>query len=112
MQLTSIKALDSPDDFMERRNQTFQERRDLLVEGLNKIGLKVYPPKATFYLWAGVPKGYTSQDFCYKALDQANVWMIPGSVYGNHGEGYLRIAFTHPVEKLAEAIRRLQKFMS
>jgi aspartate/methionine/tyrosine aminotransferase len=38
--------------------------------------------------------------------------MIPGSVYGNHGEGYLRIAFTHPVEKLAEAIRRLQKFMS
>lgn len=112
MQLTSIKALDSPDDFRERRNRTFQERRDLLVEGLNKMGLKVYPPKATFYLWAGVPKGYTSQDFCYQALDQANVWMIPGSVYGKHGEGYLRIAFTHPVEKLAEAIERLEKFIS
>ena len=112
LQLTSVKALNSPDDFMERRNRTFQDRRDVLVEGLSKIGLKVYPPKATFYLWAGVPKGYTSQDFCYQALDQANVWMIPGSLYGKHGEGYLRIAFTHPVERLAEAIRRLQKFMS
>ena len=112
LQMASVKALNSPADFMERRNRTFQERRDVLVEGLNKAGLKVYPPKATFYLWAGVPEGYTSQDFCYKALDHANVWMIPGSLYGRHGEGYLRIAFTHPVERLAEAIRRLQKFMS
>ena len=112
LQLASMKALNSPDDFMEKRNRIFQERRDVLVEGLNKIGLKVYPPKATFYLWARVPEGYASQDFCYKALDQANVWMIPGSLYGNYGEGYLRIAFTHKVERLHEAIRRLQKFMS
>ena len=112
MQLTSLKALNSSADFTEERNRAFQERRDVLVEGLNKIGLKVFSPRAAFYLWAGVPRGYTSQDFCYKALDQANVWMIPGSLYGEHGEGYLRIAFTHPLEKLAEAIRRLQKFMA
>ncbi len=112
MQLAAINALNSPDDFMEKRNRIFQERREVLVEGLTKIGLKVYPPKATFYLWAGVPEGYTSQDFCFKALDQANVWMIPGSLYGKYGEGYLRIAFTHSVDRLKEAIRRLQKFFS
>lgn len=112
MQLAAINALNSPDGFMEKRNRIFQERREVLVEGLTKIGLKVYPPKATFYLWAGVPEGYTSQDFCFKALDQANVWMIPGSLYGKYGEGYLRIAFTHSVDRLKEAIRRLQKFFS
>ena len=112
MQLAAINALNSPDGFMEKRNRIFQERREVLVEGLTKIGLKVYPPKATFYLWASVPEGYTSQDFCFKALDQANVWMIPGSLYGKYGEGYLRIAFTHSVDRLKEAIRRLQKFFS
>ena len=112
MQLAVINALNSPDGFMEKRNRIFQERREVLVEGLTKIGLKVYPPKATFYLWAGVPEGYTSQDFCFKALDQANVWMIPGSLYGKYGEGYLRIAFTHSVDRLKEAIRRLQNFFS
>jgi LL-diaminopimelate aminotransferase len=81
-----------------------------LAEGLNKIGLKVYPPKATFYLWARVPEGYSSQDFCFKALEQTNVWMVPGSLYGKYGEGYLRIAFTHPVKRLAEAVERLQGF--
>ncbi|MFH1757017.1 MAG: aminotransferase class I/II-fold pyridoxal phosphate-dependent enzyme [Pseudomonadota bacterium] len=112
MQLAAINALNSSDDFMEKRNQIFQERREVLVAGLNKIGLKTYPPKATFYLWARVPEGYTSQDFCFEALEQANVWMIPGSLYGQFGEGYLRIAFTHPVERLKEALRRLQKFFS
>jgi len=110
MQLAAVNALNSSEDFMEKRNQIFQERRDVLAEGLNKIGLKVYPPKATFYLWARVPEGYSSQDFCFKALEQTNVWMVPGSLYGRYGEGYLRIALTHPVKRLAEAVERLQGF--
>lgn len=112
LQLASIKALNSPDDFMEKRNRILQERRDALVEGLNRIGFTVYPPKATFYLWARIPEGYTSQDFCSKALEEANVWMTPGSLYGRQGEGYLRIAFTLSIEKLTEAISRLHRFMS
>ncbi|HSR12641.1 MAG TPA: aminotransferase class I/II-fold pyridoxal phosphate-dependent enzyme, partial [Thermodesulfobacteriota bacterium] len=112
MQQASVEALRSPADFMERRNRTFQERRDVLVTGLNRIGLKAYPPKAAFYLWASVPENIASRDFCFRALDEASVWMMPGSTYGKHGEGYFRIAFTHPVEKLAEAVRRLEVFMS
>jgi LL-diaminopimelate aminotransferase len=111
MQITAIQALTSPDDFMQERNRIFQERRDVLVEGLNRIGVKAFSPRATFYLWAAVPKGYTSRDFCVKALEETNVWMIPGSVYGQYGEGYLRIALTHSVDRLKEAIRRLGIFM-
>jgi LL-diaminopimelate aminotransferase len=112
MQVASTKALNGPVDFMEERNQAFQERRDVVVKGLRAVGLEVEAPKATFYVWSTIPKGYTSSDFCFKVLDAESVWMIPGSMYGRHGEGYLRIALTHPADRLAEAMERLKKFMS
>jgi len=109
LQLAAIEALQSPADFMKERNRIFQERRDIVVRGLREIGLEVYPPKATFYVWAKVPEGYTSRDFCFKALEEANVWMLPGSNYGKYGEGYLRIAITRSVEVLSEGVQRLKK---
>jgi LL-diaminopimelate aminotransferase len=112
MQVAATKALNGPVDFMEERNRAFQERRDVVVKGLRAVGLEVEIPKATFYVWSTVPKGYTSSDFCFKVLDAESVWMIPGSMYGGHGEGYLRIALTHPAGRLAEAMKRLKRFMS
>jgi LL-diaminopimelate aminotransferase len=74
------------------------------------MGIEAYPPQATFYLWARVPPKYTSLEFCFQALEEVNVWMIPGSLYGQYGEGYMRIALTHSAEKLKEALARLKKF--
>lgn len=110
MQLVSIAALQSSDEFMAQRNQIFQERRDILLAGLKQIGLEAYPPQATFYLWARVPKGFPSLDFCFQALERANVWMIPGSLYGQYGEGYIRISLTQATERIKEAISRLKNF--
>ena len=76
------------------------------------MGLEAESPRATFYIWSTIRKGFTSQDFCFKVLDAVNVWMIPGSMYGKYGEGYLRIALTHPVNRLQKAMDRLKKFMS
>ncbi len=112
LQVAATTALNGPIDFMESRNQMFKERRNVVVQGLKDIGLEVESPLATFYVWSTIPKGYSSRDFCFKVLEEANVWMIPGSMYGKHGEGYLRIALTHPKERLAEAMRRLKKFVS
>jgi LL-diaminopimelate aminotransferase len=111
MQVAATKALNGPIDFMEKRNRTFQERRDVVVKGLRAIGLEVESPQATFYVWSTIPKGFSSQEFCFKVLDEANVWMIPGSMYGKYGEGYLRIALTHPVKRLGEAMIRLKQFL-
>ena len=110
MQVAATKALNGPIDFMEERNRAFQERRDVVVKGLRDIGLEVESPKATFYVWSTIPRGFSFQEFCYKVLDEANVWMIPGSMYGKYGEGYLRIALTHPASRLAEAMDRLKNF--
>ena len=113
LQLATIAALNGPTDFMEERNQMYQERRDVVVAALTKIGLELNRPKATFYVWAGVPDGVgNSKDWCMKVLDAISVWMIPGSMYGKHGEGYFRIALTQSAQRLEEAMNRLKHFLS
>lgn len=112
LQVAATKALNGPTDFMEPRNQVFRKRRDVVVRGLQDAGLEVQSPEATFYIWSTIPKGFTSWDFCFKVLETVNVWMIPGSMYGKYGEGYLRIALTLPVERLQEAMQRLKEFLS
>jgi LL-diaminopimelate aminotransferase len=110
LQLASITALNGPDEFMAERNQILKERRDVVVAGLRGIGLELESPKATFYVWASVPNGYKSRDFCFDVLEDIGVWMMPGSMYGERGEGYVRIALTHPAARLAEAMDRLKKW--
>jgi LL-diaminopimelate aminotransferase len=112
MQIAATAALNGPTDFMEQRNLMFQKRRDVVISGLVKCGIDVQSPKGTFYIWAPLPEGVTdSKEWCFKVLDEVAVWMIPGSMYGRYGEGYFRIALTQPVEKLAEAMERLEKFI-
>jgi LL-diaminopimelate aminotransferase len=113
LQKAAIAALNGPTGFMADRNAMYQQRRDVIVGALRDVGIELGNPKATFYVWAHVPDGYgTSKDFCFKALDEIAVWMIPGSMYGRHGEGYFRIALTHPADRLAEAMERLKEFLS
>ncbi len=111
LQVAATAALNGPTDFMKERNRIYQERRDVVVKGLQGVGLEVESPKATFYIWPTIPNGYTSHDFCFKVLDEIAVWMIPGSMYGKYGEGFFRIALTHQAERLAEAMERLRNYL-
>lgn len=113
LQVAATTALNGPTDFMEERNRMYLERRDVVVKALSEIGVDLENPKGTFYVWASVPQGFgNSKDFCFKVLDEIAVWMIPGSMYGKYGEGFFRIALTHPADRLADAMNRLKKFMS
>ena len=113
LQVAATEALNGATDFMIERNRMYQKRRDVVVNGLLEMGLDLQIPHATFYVWADIPKGFKdSKEFCFKVLDEIAVWMIPGSMYGTYGEGFFRIALTHPAERLAEAMTRLTKFLS
>src|SRR4030043_460109 len=90
--------------FLKKNNQILQERRDLLVETLCKIGYKCEKPKATFYVWVNC-KG-DSMKFATKLLD-AGVAVTPGIGFGKYGEGYARITFTQPKERIKEACSRI-----
>lgn len=81
----------------------YQERRDVLLAELAKAGWEITPPKATMFVWAPVPKGWTSHEFALALLEDAGVVVIPGSAFGTEGEGYVRIALVQDREVLREA---------
>jgi LL-diaminopimelate aminotransferase len=94
VQRAAIAALTGPQDCVKQMQAAYQERRDRLVPGLNALGWQVPKPKATFYVWAPVLGGLASADFAARLLDQGNVLLIPGSLYGSHGEGFVRMSLT------------------
>ena len=109
VQLAGIAAL-SPDADGDKRemNAHYARRRDLVVEGLRRIGVDVTPPKGTIYIWAPVPAGFDSAAaYCEHVLEEAAVVISPGGAYGPNGEGFFRISLTTPDDRLLEAVERL-----
>lgn len=108
IQDAAIEALLGPQDSVQELCALYQRRRDLVIDTLQSIGLHAQTPKATIYVWARVPEGYTSAAFAEKVLDEANVIVAPGHAYGPSGEGYVRISLTTPDDRLEEALERIK----
>ena len=109
VQEAGIAAMEDESDFLPRLRERYQARRDVMVEGLAKLGLEVDPPKATFYIWCPCPKGMSSADFAALCLNQCGVVGTPGNGFGAPGEGFVRFALTVGRERLKEALDRLGK---
>jgi LL-diaminopimelate aminotransferase len=96
--------------------ELYRKRRDILVDGLREIGWRIRKPKASLYVWAPVPTGFTSAEFAKLLLVKAGVLVVPGSGYGQYGEGYVRMSLTvsgdREGERLAEAVRRIKENIS
>ena len=109
VQEASITALNTDEAILSDIRKTYQDRRDVLYEGLKGMGIEVIRPKASFYLWAKVPKQFDSSSFVAHILDKAGVLTTPGNGFGAPGEGYVRFALTVPVGRMKEAVERLGK---
>jgi LL-diaminopimelate aminotransferase len=109
IQEAGTEALNHLDTPLPEIIKTYERRRDVMVEGLQEIGLEVEKPKATFYLWIQVPRGYTSAQFATLLLEQAGIVATPGNGFGEEGEGYIRMALTVDETRLKEAITRLKR---
>ena len=107
IQQAAIAALTGPQDCVKAHNTVYQRRRDLIIEVLNNIGLKAQPPKASLYIWARVPQGYTSVEFATDLLDKVGVAVTPGVGYGKHGEGYVRLSLTAPDPIVVKGLSQL-----
>ena len=107
VQDAAIAALTGPPEFHENLLKIYQERRDVLCDGLKKAGCPVIPPKAAFYVWAPVPNGMTSADTTLKLLEEAAIVSTPGNGFGPSGEGFVRMTLTAPTSRLAEAAERI-----
>ncbi len=109
IQEAGITALESDERLTDGLRKVYQERRDVLVPGLQKLGLEVDLPPAAFYVWVTVPKGYTSASFTAHLLEKAGIVTTPGNGFGEPGEGYVRMTVTTTKERLAEAVELIKK---
>jgi LL-diaminopimelate aminotransferase len=110
IQFAAMEALRGSQKHIAEHNAILQRRRDRLLKVLDEIGLKARTPRATFYIWARVPRGYTSLDFTTKLLDEVGIAVTPGPGYGKEGEGYIRFSLTLSDDRLEEGARRLSSW--
>jgi LL-diaminopimelate aminotransferase len=107
IQYAAIEALNGPQNCIKEHNDVYQRRRDLIVDTLNKMGLEAQPPKASLYIWAKVPHGFTSVEFTNDLLDKVGVVVTPGTGYGSNGEGYVRLSLTIADALLLKGLSRM-----
>jgi LL-diaminopimelate aminotransferase len=109
VQEAGIEALRLGDQIVEPSRKIYQERRDVLVDGLRAIGLECDKPRATFYVWVSVPHGFSSATFAGKLLDEAGVITTPGNGFGDAGEGYVRFTLCVDKDRLKEVSERIRQ---
>ena len=108
IQEMAMEALSGSQEPIAENNSIYQRRRDKLVDVLTEIGLRVTPPRACLYIWAGVPEGYTSAQFAQLLLEDLTIVVTPGSSYGKYGEGYIRLSLTTPDEQVDKGVELLK----
>ncbi len=111
IQIAAIVALRDTEAAVERQSQIYQRRRDVLVDGLRRIGWDATPPKAGMFVWAKVPDRWlermNTMEFAMKLLEHGDVAVSPGSGFGPAGEGYLRMALVENESRLQQAVRQI-----
>jgi alanine-synthesizing transaminase len=112
IQVAAITALDTPDNELFRLAQLYQERRNVMAEGMNQMGWPIVKPRASMYLWAKIPPKYEkmkSVDFAMMLLKEAETAVSPGTGFGSLGEGYVRIALVENKNRIRQALRNMKK---
>jgi aminotransferase len=112
-QKAAIEALTGPQTAVEKMIEDYRRRRDILIDGLNRIpGFKCQKSPGSFYAFANIKAfGKTSMDFAEELIRGARVVTVPGSAFGKMGEGYLRLVFANSDENLKEAVRRISSYV-
>ncbi|MGQ3683608.1 MAG: aminotransferase class I/II-fold pyridoxal phosphate-dependent enzyme [Candidatus Loosdrechtia sp.] len=114
VQIASIIALRECNTYAKEQAKIYQTRRDILCDGLNRIGWNIKKPKASMFVWAPIPEKYRSMgsvDFAFKLINEAEVAVAPGIAFGENGEGYLRLALVENELRLKQAIRQIDRVL-
>ena len=111
-QMAAITAMRECDDEIDMMRDEYNRRRRLLVKSFNDMGLSCFDPKGAFYVFPCIKStGMTSDDFCKELLYKKRVAIVPGTAFGESGEGYARVSYAYSVEHLVEALSRIRGFV-
>ncbi|MET0155524.1 MAG: aminotransferase class I/II-fold pyridoxal phosphate-dependent enzyme [Rickettsiales bacterium] len=114
LQVAATTALNGPESWAEERRALYKSRRDVLIDGFNRAGWEIEPPRASMFAWAKIPYGIEGDDslaFSKKLLTEASVAVAPGVGFGKHGEGYVRIGLVENEQRIRQACRNIKKFL-
>jgi len=112
IQDAAVVALTGDQSWLVERNGIYLERRDLILDTLQEVGISANRPQASLYIWAQTPEAFTSAAFATGLLEETGVSIAPGSFFGEHGEGYLRISLGRDTDRIREAMARLKRYMT
>lgn len=109
VQDAAVVALTGDQSWLAERNRIYERRRDVVLEWLPRLGMSAKAPQGGLYVWARVPAGMDCDQYALEMLEKAGVWMTPGTAFGDHGRGYLRLSLCIGEDQLREAGERLSK---
>jgi len=108
----AIEALTGDQGWIEERNEVYGQRRDLVAAALQDLEIDYLPPKGAIYMWFSCPRGWTSTELTQALLQATGVSLAPGSIFGDQGEGFIRLSLCAPENRLAEAMKRMANWWS
>ncbi|NMC11065.1 MAG: aminotransferase class I/II-fold pyridoxal phosphate-dependent enzyme, partial [Methanothrix sp.] len=112
-QVAALEAMQKGNEEMLRMRHEYDLRRRLFVSGLNRIGLDCFEPRGAFYAFPSIQRwGLSSEEFAERLLKEQKVAVVPGNVFGQSGEGFLRCSYATSREELIEALDRMENFIS
>jgi alanine-synthesizing transaminase len=114
IQVAATAAINGPDDCINEMRATYKRRRDVLVESFGRAGWQVPPPRASMFAWAPLPEAFRtlgSIEFSTLLVENAGVAVSPGIGFGEHGEGYVRIALVENEQRIRQAARNIRRFL-
>ncbi len=114
IQVAATAALNGPDDCIREMRETYRKRRDVMVESFGRAGWDIPPPNASMFAWAPLPEAFRevgSMQFATLMVEKSGVVVSPGVGFGEHGEGYVRIAMVENEQRIRQAARNVRRFL-
>jgi len=112
-QYAAVEAVKNGDDDIARMREEYNYRRRIIVDGFNKIGLSCFEPEGAFYVFPSVQSlGLSSNDFAETLLRQEKVAVVPGTAFGDSGEGFIRCSYAYSIANITEALERIDRFVN
>jgi len=112
-QFAAAEALNNGDEDISYMTEKYDERRKLIVNELRDMGIDCFEPKGAFYVFPNISKfGLTSEEFCERLLNEAKVAIVPGTAFGEGGEGFARISYAYSIKHIISALEKIREFIS
>ena len=112
-QFAATEALNNGDEDIAYMTEKYDERRKLIVNELRAMGINCFEPKGAFYVFPNISKfGLSSEEFCERLLNEGKVAIVPGTAFGEGGEGFARISYAYSLKHIISALEKMREFIS